>query len=188
MSAGSAWDEFSYASAAKRLREEFDASFAEPPAEPVPTEDLLAIRLRGEPFALCAREISGLATGRKIVPLPERSAPFLGLAGHRGQLVPVWDLAALVGYGGPGGGCRWLALGRGESLWAVAFDVFEGYHRVPVQSIFPLDEGAGFMPESCNFAGASRPVIRLSSILVSLRARTEDGSPSPTFRDRSTGS
>lgn len=160
----------------QRMREAFDAGFAELPVEPPATEGLLAIRLRGHPFALRAGEIAGLVAGRKIIPLPERAGPFLGLAGYRGLLLPVWDLAGLVGYGGPGGGGRWLVLGQGAAPWAVAFDVFEGTHRVPAGAVVPLEEGTGLTPESCEFADATRPIIGLSRILATLRAEADNAS------------
>ena len=159
------------------MREEFDAGFASPElAKAEETEDLLAIRLRGDGFALRTREFAGLAVGRKIVPLPGPASACLGLAGIRGALIPVWDGAALLGYGGTGRGARWLALGRGDSPWALALDGLDGFFRVLRSGIRPGGgEGpaAGFARETCAFGGCERPVIGLPLILETIKKRSD---------------
>lgn len=165
-----------YAAEARRLREAFDGSFASPALAGAPdTEELLAIRLRGDGFALRAGEIAGLAAGRKIVALPGPATACLGLAGVRGALIPAWDAASLLGYAGPAGGARWLALVRGDAPWALAFDGLDGFFRVPRSEIHAGRSGGqegGFARETCAVGGCERPVIGLPSILETIRKQS----------------
>lgn len=169
--------ESDYFAKALRMREEFDRSFSLPMrADPPRTVDLLAIRLRGDGFALRAREISGLTMSRKIVPLPGGATALLGLTGIRGTLMPAWDLASLLGYGGQARGARWLVLGQGDAPWALAFDGFDGFFRVLGSDIHPGaagEGGAGSARESCVFGGCGRPLVSLPLILETIKKVTD---------------
>jgi chemotaxis signal transduction protein len=94
------------------------------------TESLLAIRVSRDAYALKVSEISGLVTDRKIVPVPSSVSEFLGLAGIRGALIPVYSLAALLGYPKDETKARWLALCGNEEPFALAFNEFERYLRL----------------------------------------------------------
>ena len=165
--------ESDYSAKALRMKEEFDRSFSLPVRTDSPqTVDLLAIRLRGDGFAIRAREISGLTMIRKIISLPGTTSAFLGLTGIRGTLMPAWDLASLLGYGGQARGARWLVLGQGEAPWALAFDGFDGFFRVPGSDILPgagMQAGTGFARESCFFGGSGRPLVSLPAILETIK-------------------
>jgi chemotaxis signal transduction protein len=81
------------------LRSAFDEAFSlAPVATPESFEDLLVIRVAGAPYSLRARQITGLVASRRIVPLPSATPQLLGVAGHRGALVLVYSLAALLGH------------------------------------------------------------------------------------------
>ena len=122
------------------LGQAFDAAFAAPPRRPDPDPlDLLAIRLGQAPYAIRLSEISGLATRRKVVPLPCRTPELLGLAGIRGSLVPVYGLAALLGEESAHEGNRWLLLCGTREPVALAFADLEGYLRVPRSDLLPAD-------------------------------------------------
>lgn len=114
------------------LRRAFDRGFAEPVAVATASmEDLLAIRVAGNPYALVSRELSGVVTDRKVVALPSRRSDLRGLAGIRGTIVPVYGLAELLGYDAPPSAATWLALcGRTDPV-ALAFDELDGFLRVP---------------------------------------------------------
>jgi chemotaxis signal transduction protein len=122
---------------AAALRKAFDRerAIAFSAATEQPTESLLAIRVSRDAYAIRVNEISGVATGRKIVAIPSPISEFLGLAAVRGALVPVYSLAALLGYATEEEQLRWLALcGRDEPL-GLAFNEFEGYLRVPAEQL-----------------------------------------------------
>lgn len=127
---------------AAALRHAFDRARAIPiSSEAVEQiENLLAIRLSGDAFAIRLSEISGLATDQKIVAFPSPIPELLGIAGIRGRLVPVYSLAALLGYSANADHGRWLALCGAEEPVGFAINDFEGYLRVPVGDIYVAEK------------------------------------------------
>src|ERR1700675_3898235 len=107
---------------AATLRRHFDEAFAAP-TSPIaePLEDLLAIRVGSDPYALRLSEIAGLHVGVKIVPIPSPAAQLLGIVGIRGVMAPIYDLAALLGYP-PAASPRWIALARAAQPVGFAFE------------------------------------------------------------------
>src|ERR1035437_1099261 len=123
-------------STSAKLRQAFDRSFALPPSQASQeVEDLLTIRVAGDPYALLLRDIAGMVTGRRVVPIPAVTPDLLGLVGIRGGIVPVFDLASILGYGPAPGSPRWMILCGEEEPIALAFSDFERYLRLPTSSI-----------------------------------------------------
>ncbi len=118
------------------LREVFDAGFAAPPPPLAsPATALLLIRVGDELLAVKRAEMTGLARVESIAPAPGRSPSFLGLAGLRGELFPVWSLAGLLGRAltTDATTSRWLVLAaaRADAPCAFACDGFERLVFVP---------------------------------------------------------
>jgi chemotaxis signal transduction protein len=132
----------SVVSKAAELRNAFDRARAAPLSSGTAeqAENLLAIRVSGDAYALKVGEISGLATDRKIVAVPTPIPELLGVASIRGALVPVYSLAALLGYGAETEQARWLALCGREESFALAFRDFEGYLRVPQAQLYAAEQ------------------------------------------------
>ena len=87
------------ATAAARMRAEFDRGFAlSPPVAGDAQEGYLAIRVGGDPCALRLADLLGVYVDRKVVPLPSSVPTLLGIASFRGALIPVHDLRLLLGY------------------------------------------------------------------------------------------
>jgi chemotaxis signal transduction protein len=130
------------AAKAAELRSVFDHARAAPfpSGEEEQTEDLLAIRVSRDAYAIRVTEISGLATDRKVVTFPSPVAELLGVAGIRGALVPVYSLAALLGYAVETEQARWLALCGTEETFALAFCDFEGYVRVRTAQLYSAEQ------------------------------------------------
>lgn len=126
-----------------RLRAEFDRSFAEPArshdAEQV---ELLAVRSGGRPYAIRLSQTSGLHPDRAVVPLPGPLPALLGLAGFAGTVVPVYDLAALLGHT-VAERPRWLVLATGGPPLGLAFHDLDGHVRVSASAIIPETAGDG---------------------------------------------
>lgn len=119
------------------LREAFDRSFALPLAQSPETKQMfLVLGVGTERYAAALDGFLGIEHGRKIVPLPLRSAALLGLAGFRGQLVPVVSLASLLGNAGGPEPPTWLAYCKGPTPVALAFDRFEGSVRVAGADVY----------------------------------------------------
>src|ERR1019366_4473035 len=108
------------------LRSAFDGTFVAPPRSRQERYPVIQIRLGGEVFAVRAAHIAGLVKSRKIVPLPSRIPELLGVSALRGSLIPVYDLAALLGIPPAVSGPSWLMLAPGETPIGLAFDGFEG--------------------------------------------------------------
>jgi purine-binding chemotaxis protein CheW len=156
---------------AAALRTAFDSSFAEPhPGAAPPMENLLAIRLGLAPYALRLAEIAGLHSDRKVTPLPSAMPTLLGIAGFRGTILPVYDLARLVG-SQPTVHPRFLAVAR-EARVAFAFDHLDGHERIAIDSIIQKPPGAGQWHHTqgrARLGGLMRPIVHLPSILAALR-------------------
>ena len=159
----------------QRLREDFDAMFAAaPPPPPEEAEGLLAIRVAGDPYALRMAEVGRLAPCRAVTPLPGAPLAFTGLAGLRGEVLPLWDLAGLLGYPPPRPHPRWLVCCRAAPAWAAAFDGYEGYLKAPLRDLKPFAGGgraAGLAGSLCVDGNLVRPVLSLEKLLQSIRTK-----------------
>lgn len=170
-------DERQIASTAAELRRAFDASFAAPAsAERSKLEDVLAIRIGGDPYALRLSEIAGLYTDRQPVALPGPVAELLGVVAIRGLLAPAYDLAALLGYP-PAPNSRWLVLARVRQFVALAFASFESHLRLPEDSFAQHENGcdgrnAQHLRGSVRAAGILRPLIYVPGVLTTIEALT----------------
>jgi purine-binding chemotaxis protein CheW len=165
------------------LRREFDAAFAlAPQDEAARRENLLAIRVAGDGYALRVAQIAGLFADKAVTPLPTPVSELKGLAGFRGRSAPVYDLAALLGYP-KAGKTRWLALARGVGPLALAFDDFESHFAVAADaqageivrsSGATLKLNAVLRPQvfdAVRYQGTMRPIVDLDAIIESIRRR-----------------
>lgn len=160
---------------AAELRRAFDRAFAEAPrARAEGFEDLLAIRVGQDPYFLRVAEIGGLYAGKAVTELPASPPELLGIAGFRSAIVPVYDLAALLGQ--PRGRrqkLRWLVLAA-HSVVGLAFDQFEGYVRAPRKAAAPTveaDQEASVVREVVEVEGLRRPVVHVASIVEMIGTR-----------------
>ena len=163
---------------AAQLRRDFDRAFAEPPARrPEAPVDLLAIRLGTQPYALRLAEVAGLFVDKKLTRLPNSRPEFLGLAGFRGSVVPVYDLRLLLGHAGAAAP-RWLVTAA-AGVVALAFDGFDGHLRLPQEAIAQPQRSAAVRrhvrglvqagaERSPAAAGLLRPIVDLASVLEAI--------------------
>lgn len=156
---------------AAELRRAFDRSFAEPAQADRPaTIDFISVKLADDIHAIRLAEIAGLFTDVVITPCPSPFREFRGIAGFRGMLTPVYDLAALLGY--PMSTARWVALAKGKAL-ALAFDVFDGHFRVEPSVVAPR-QGADLTRhahEIVSHAGDAFSIVDVSSVLAAISKR-----------------
>ena len=152
------------------LARAFDGSFAEPVRSVSDdADDFLTIRTGGDAYAVRVREIAGLIADRKIVPLPTSEPAFLGIAGLRGGVVPVYSLAALLGRVPNAEMPRWMLLvGTGAPL-GLAFDQFDGHVRVPHADV--SSGGGAATQESVRIGAAWRGVIPVQALAATIRTR-----------------
>jgi chemotaxis signal transduction protein len=164
---------------AAAMRDAFDRSFAAPrPPEPPPDEDLLAIRIGAEPYALRLSEVAALHADRQIARLPGATAALRGIAGFRGVVVPVYDLAVLLGHP-PAETVRWLAMAANEPV-AFTFAGIDGRLRVTREATVPSRTGESHQYVS-DFARmtdqAMRPVLHLPTIIEAVKRLASPAPP-----------
>ena len=157
---------------AAALRRSFDDGFAAPATSMNESqESLLAIRVGGDPYVLFLSDITGLYSDVRIIAVPSRKPQFKGIAGLRGMMAPVYDLAALMHYP-PAVSTRWMVLAGGARSVGFAFEDFEAHLRVPAAAAQSGgDAGAeGGATRQCTrgsvrVAGALRPIIRMDAVM-----------------------
>ena len=164
------------ASKAAELRHAFDLSFALPPPQASQeVEDLLTIRVAGDPYAIRLRDIAGMVAGRRVVPVPAVTLDLLGLAGIRGGVVSVFGLASILGYGQGPGSPRWMVLCGAEEPIALAFSDFEGYLRLPKSSLHAdenLRTTRKYVNQVASTEAGARAVISIPLVVATIRNRT----------------
>jgi purine-binding chemotaxis protein CheW len=157
---------------AAELRREFDRAFAEPVRiEQAAKEDLLGIRVGGLACALRLSEIGGLFVDRKMTRVPGSDAALRGIVGFRGALLPVYDLATLLGRTAPETP-RWLVIAAGAPV-AFAFDAFERQLRVSRDEILSHTAHAGLLGYAREIARTQTfigPILHLPSVLEAISA------------------
>jgi len=169
---------------AGELRADFDSSFAEPVRrEDVERVGMLAVRAGGHPYALRLSQARGLYRDRPVTPLPGPLAALLGVAGFGGTIVPVFDLATLLGHPVPDRP-RWLVLAAGDPPLALAFHELDGHLRVPAASIItePGGEGRGSLRGLVPLAGGCRSIVDLPAARAAVHTLTGHTEIQETFR------
>lgn len=169
---------------AAQLRQAFDRTFALPPSGVSPeAEDLLTIRVAGDPYAIRLLDIAEIVTERRVVSVPAVTPDLLGLAGIRGGIVPVFGLSSILGYGPDPGPPRWMIICGAEEPIALAFSDFEGYLRLPASALH-ADENFRATREHAKYVSqiASTPdgvcaVISIPFIMATIRNRISQHRP-----------
>ena len=155
---------------ADELRAAFDRGFAEPPAGPrAQPIDVLRIRLGDEAFVVALAEVAALHVERPMCAVPTSVRELVGVAAVGPAIVPVYDLAAMIGVHADHPP-RWLAIAGGGSV-GFAFHAFDGLARV--DALPPVAATGGFLRGVLADAGRSIPVIDLAAITRSVLQRRE---------------
>lgn len=161
---------------AAQLRHEFDHAFSLPPqSEAAPARHLLAIRVGGAGYALELADIAGIQLDRPIVPAPGPLPEWLGLAGIRGELVPVYSLAMLLGYAKPAATqVRWLVLCGSDRRVGLAFEAFEGHLNLTpgqIAATNPANDSNEHVRTTAHADAVSRPVVSVESVMSGITKR-----------------
>lgn len=165
---------------ARELRQAFDSTFARPlPAAKPPATTLLLVRAGDELFAVKRSELTGFVRADGITPAPGGSPAFLGLAGARGGLYPVWSLAGLLGRSqaaGTAGGWLLLAEARADAPCAFACDAFLEPIFVPETEFAAAGQretGAGFVQALVPWNSGLVPVVSLPALQSEIGRRKQ---------------
>jgi chemotaxis signal transduction protein len=166
------WDE-----ALQELRAAFDASFAVAGAlAPLEQEDMLAIVAGDVDLALPLAGVTRLEPRRRLVTLNGGAPGLLGLCGMRGQLVPVFCLARLMGARSIAVHDPWVVLVGAPAPIGLAFERFEGFLRVDKQALTELEasERTRFTRRAFPCRGAHRRVVDIEGVLEVISAATTE--------------
>jgi purine-binding chemotaxis protein CheW len=161
-----------HSTTASELRRAFDRSFSTVRrAQTARLEDFLAVRLGRDSYAIRLAEISGLVSDKAITLLPGRLPAFIGIAGFRGAIVPVFDLALLLG-------CpmadkpRWLVTAAREPV-AFAFAGFEGHLRLSPDAIARQEEAGDrlrpYVRETARTPERTRSIVDMASVVEAIQ-------------------
>jgi purine-binding chemotaxis protein CheW len=157
----------------RAMREEFDRSFVEPLVLSRPAEDdLLALQISGHDYAVRLSEIAGLHENRSMVSVPSPVPELLGLSAFRGVLVPVYDLALLLGFGAATRP-RYLLLTREPHSVALAFDTLTAHLRVAraESAVTHREAERGHVLGATEHHGALYPILSIASLLESISSK-----------------
>lgn len=161
---------------AAELRAAFDRSFAAPlRIDATITQDLLAIRVGAEPYAIRLSQVSGLFADKTITRVPGGVAALLGIAGFRGAIVPVYSLRTLLGHAGAQSP-RWLVTAAVAPV-AFAVELFERQLRVPQDAIRARQahaETTNYAREFIRTQDVVRPVLHLPSVFDAIATMEKD--------------
>lgn len=156
---------------AAQLRREFDGSFSVASADGGgATVDLLALRLGDKPYAVRLDEIKAVVSGKRLAALPGSPPELLGLAGFRGELVPVYDLGLLLGHEPLRVDSACLVLTAALPRLGLAFAELEAYLRVAPEDVIVQTDA-----ELLKDTHGGRPILRLAAIRATITERVRPG-------------
>jgi chemotaxis signal transduction protein len=162
---------------AAEMRRAFDETFAAPePLAAGECDDFLSVLVGGHSFALPVRELARIEGRRTVVALPGSNPWLLGLASTQGRVVPVFSLELVLGLSATAAAKPWLAICGREELFGLAFEVLEGYARIPRADILGA-EGAESQ-RAVSVGGSIRPVVAVASITAAIRGKIPVRGPS----------
>jgi purine-binding chemotaxis protein CheW len=160
------------------LRDAFDRSFAMPTGNRAEVRRMfLVLAVGAERYAIALDAILGIEKHRKIVPLPLHAPGLMGLAGFRGQLVPVFSLAALLRAAEATEPSPWLVFCKGPTPMALAFDQFAGSERVAGSDIYTTEAKEGLSPlatQTVRIGTMNLPILDIPSVAAAARQRLKN--------------
>jgi chemotaxis signal transduction protein len=153
------------------LRRAFDDGFAAPRRGRFEgTEDLITFEIFGDGYAVPVGAVTGIAELQRLVHVPSRSPYLLGLAAVRGTLVPVYDLAGLLGYPQRGDHARRMVLCGSEERLALALGNFSGHASFPKTGhLDAVRDGRVHIARVVVIGGVVRAVIDVASIVAAIK-------------------
>lgn len=151
--------------AALELAREFDDSFARAAAPPADADiSVLLIRIGSARYAVRLSQLSGVFAHSAVTHVPGAPPAMLGLTALRGAIVPVYDLAALLGQS-PVVASRSLLVAAARPV-ALAVELVESCAAVPVASLRAA--AAGHATEMVRIDDDTLPVLSVDSVLESI--------------------
>ncbi len=157
---------------AVEMRQAFDGRFAHPLAvESSIQEDFLVVRAAVHSVALRIKEIAGLLRAPELTHLPTEHRALSGLAGVRGTLVAVYDLATLLGDTTQGPDAGFIVLCAADKTVALRFTAVIQYARLEPHALSEerAEDTIRHPRWLARLGDAHLPVVTLSVVLESIR-------------------
>ena len=160
---------------AAALRDAFDLSFSRASAvRAAASENLLTIRIGTDQYALRLASVSGLFAGKRISWVPSPVPELLGIAGFRGVVQPVYDLAMLLGH--PKAAVpRWIVVAAPQAV-GLAFEGFGGFVSAAPDAVVTRPRGGADTPQlhvnAFLESGGTYPIIDVASVLARIARKT----------------
>lgn len=154
----------------QELRQSFDRAFGEElSARRDDALNLLSIRVGRDRHAVRLSDVAALEVRCAVTPVPSDQPELLGIAGVRGAVVAVFDLAALIGASSDD--APWLLLAKRAPV-AFAFGEFEGVWSARSEDLVRAQGGrdAGVVDVALR-DGQPVPVIDLAALVEDLERR-----------------
>jgi chemotaxis signal transduction protein len=154
----------------------FDGSFAAPAqSDRSAVEHVLAVKVGGERLAVFVNDLSGLTVARgTILPVPSSVPELLGITGIHSVVVPVFNLAALLGIGHGSGQYRWLLLcGGHQATIALAVELVESHVEVSADTMIARspDATARYIKQTVRDGDILRGVIDIAMLVEQIRVK-----------------
>ena len=152
------------------LKTAFDGTFAVPAQPPaVGAQRVLLLTVGGTPCVVAVEECAGVVPAGAIVRLPSTMSAFRGLTTVRGAVLPVYDLATLLGLEPHPVARPWLLLAAGLHPVALVADSVDGYASVPA-SVVVTAAAASHALNVVTIEGTARRLVALERIVKSIGA------------------
>lgn len=162
---------------AAELARAFDGRFAAaPPERAGPVERLLVIGVGETRAAIRLRDLASLCPAPRIARVPGGAPGLVGIAGVRGRVVPVFDLAAVADRESAPRGPAYLAIAAGDTPVGLLFRGAIEYVEVPgaeVDDARHLLRGAVHLAGAARVAGTLVRLLDVPGITAEIAARAE---------------
>jgi chemotaxis signal transduction protein len=159
----------------KNLRQAFDDAFSSPPiVKGQDHEDILSVRIAGDPYGIRVCEMSGLVHRQHVTPVPSTDALLRGITAIRGAIIPIYSLAQILGYGEDHEQTRWVSLFGAHEPIGLTFALLEGYVRIHRSDLCVSERTAVTRKHICQAARIGDqvyPVLSLPSIAQTIKGR-----------------
>jgi len=160
-----------YSVRAANLRRTFDQTFTKALATTgEELESVIAFSVGGDRFAVRLNEICGMAKSPKVVPVPNSTRALLGLAGIRGELLPIYCLCQLLDYT-VSEETPWLLVCGKPMRIGLGINEFFGCFRTPLTAFSPAHrpDGPIQLQEVVVIGSTVYTVISISSLTKLIR-------------------
>lgn len=155
-----------------RLRKEFDSSFEKVPVLRRGGDEAIVIRVSGERFAVRVQDIQALSKLNKLTVVPSAAEGLAGITSIRGDVITVFDLAALLKLGSQSRELRWMVIAQAKEVAvALGFSEVEGYSRIPESSI--AREGGGLITRTLKLQNEAIGLIDIPAVVKYICSESE---------------